>query len=130
MVFVNQARYAGLALAFAALGLGSLVLPGTSTAEVDPRGAALGALDASTEEPLMWCASSHEDGAPGIVEEASLSADGLANDGSPHPEQCFWAGTAPFCEGSCPLGFAAVAMDRCGDGNCCVTGWKVYCCPA
>ncbi|KAI0327668.1 hypothetical protein GY45DRAFT_1436761 [Cubamyces sp. BRFM 1775] len=41
---------------------------------------------------------------------------------------CFWSGTAPFCAGSCPVGYVDCARDSCGDGACCITGIKVYCC--
>ena len=128
MHLLNQARYTGLVLAVATLGLGSLMWPATSTAEAEPRGPALGVPVTSTADP-RWCASPHEDERPGTAEEVSLAGDNPESDGSAHPEQCFWSGTAPFCEGACPVGFTTVAMDRCGDGNCCVTGWKVYCCP-
>ncbi len=41
---------------------------------------------------------------------------------------CAWYGTAPFCAGSCPAGTHETARDECGDGQCCVTGYKVLCC--
>ena len=41
---------------------------------------------------------------------------------------CFWKGTAPFCGGICPLGFTNMKEDDCGDGDCCFTGFKVFCC--
>jgi len=45
--------------------------------------------------------------------------------------QDYWAGTAPFCDGSCDSGHVARQRDGCGDGNCCLTGSKVFCkCPA
>ncbi|KAG1735432.1 hypothetical protein EDB19DRAFT_1103603 [Suillus lakei] len=42
---------------------------------------------------------------------------------------CFWSGTAPFCAGSCE-GSPTVecATSSCGDGACCWTGYKKYCC--
>lgn len=43
-------------------------------------------------------------------------------------DPCFWSGTAPFCAGSCPVGYVDCARDSCGDGACCITGIKVYCC--
>ncbi|KAH9885423.1 hypothetical protein C8Q73DRAFT_303237 [Cubamyces lactineus] len=41
---------------------------------------------------------------------------------------CYWDGTAPFCAGSCPDGYVDCGRSGCGDGACCVTGIKVYCC--
>ncbi|KAH8655233.1 hypothetical protein BX600DRAFT_515071 [Xylariales sp. PMI_506] len=41
---------------------------------------------------------------------------------------CFWSGTAPFCEGACPRGWSTEKKDGCGDGNCCASGWKYFCC--
>lgn len=43
-------------------------------------------------------------------------------------DACFWSGTAPFCAGSCPVGYVDCARDGCGDGACCITGYKVFCC--
>nr|CAH0106810.1 unnamed protein product [Daphnia galeata] len=44
--------------------------------------------------------------------------------------RCFWSGTAPFCQGYCPSKvYVTKASDRCGDGKCCMTGMKKYCCP-
>ncbi len=41
---------------------------------------------------------------------------------------CYWDGTSPFCAGSCPAGYTERGRSACGDGACCVTGYKVYCC--
>lgn len=41
---------------------------------------------------------------------------------------CFWSGTSPFCAGGCPDGYVDCATDGCGDGACCWTGYKKYCC--
>ena len=41
---------------------------------------------------------------------------------------CYWDGTAPFCAGSCDDGYVDCGRNSCGDGACCVTGIKVYCC--
>ncbi|KAI3329903.1 hypothetical protein F4824DRAFT_480562 [Ustulina deusta] len=41
---------------------------------------------------------------------------------------CFWSGTAPFCAGSCDVGYTDCGTSGCGDGACCVTGYKKYCC--
>ncbi|KAF2679610.1 hypothetical protein K458DRAFT_283402, partial [Lentithecium fluviatile CBS 122367] len=41
---------------------------------------------------------------------------------------CFWDGTAPFCAGSCPDGYTECNRGSCGDGACCWTGIKTYCC--
>ena len=45
---------------------------------------------------------------------------------------CSWVGSAPFCDPfgrGCPSGFHATKLDPCGDGECCWTGIKKYCCP-
>ena len=45
-------------------------------------------------------------------------------------DRCFWSGTAPFCQGYCPSAvYVTKASDKCGDGKCCMTGTKKYCCP-
>ncbi|KAI0105066.1 hypothetical protein GGR51DRAFT_560671 [Nemania sp. FL0031] len=41
---------------------------------------------------------------------------------------CYWDGTAPFCAGSCPGGYEECGTSSCGDGACCWTGYKKYCC--
>lgn len=41
---------------------------------------------------------------------------------------CYWDGTAPFCAGSCPSGYNDCGTSSCGDGACCMTGYKKYCC--
>ncbi len=46
----------------------------------------------------------------------------------PAPPGCYWAGTAPFCAGSCDDGYVERDWDNCGDGSCCWTGYKVLCC--
>ncbi|GAA4614812.1 hypothetical protein GCM10023195_64860 [Actinoallomurus liliacearum] len=43
-------------------------------------------------------------------------------------ETCYWDGTAPFCAGACPPGYTERNRNTCGDGACCWTGYKVYCC--
>ena len=42
---------------------------------------------------------------------------------------CHWDSTASFCAGSCPKGYRE-ARDRslCGDGACCWTEDKAFCC--
>ncbi|XP_035698000.1 deleted in malignant brain tumors 1 protein-like [Branchiostoma floridae] len=41
---------------------------------------------------------------------------------------CYWEGTAVFCNpGDCDWG-RYVRTDKCGDGLCCWTGHKIYCC--
>jgi hypothetical protein len=42
---------------------------------------------------------------------------------------CFWVGTAPFCNGKCPAGFQTTRENIDGDGKVCATGLKAYCCP-
>ncbi|XP_019614687.1 PREDICTED: uncharacterized protein LOC109462574 [Branchiostoma belcheri] len=55
-----------------------------------------------------------------------LAADGLTC----NTAVCHWEGTAPFCDpGDCDIG-TYVRSDNCGDGNCCFTGQKIYCCVA
>jgi hypothetical protein len=41
---------------------------------------------------------------------------------------CYWDGTAPFCAGSCSPGYTQQGTSTCGDGACCWTGNKAYCC--
>ncbi|KAF8961843.1 hypothetical protein BDZ97DRAFT_1827399 [Flammula alnicola] len=41
---------------------------------------------------------------------------------------CYWDGTAPFCAGHCGDPYVERGRDSCGDGACCWTGYKVYCC--
>ncbi|EKM55942.1 uncharacterized protein PHACADRAFT_256901 [Phanerochaete carnosa HHB-10118-sp] len=43
-------------------------------------------------------------------------------------ENCYWDGTAPACDGSCPHG-KQLATDLCGDGARCAVGLKAYCAP-
>lgn len=43
-------------------------------------------------------------------------------------QSCYWDGTSPFCAGGCPSGYSDCATNGCGDGACCVTGYKKYCC--
>ncbi|KDQ59331.1 hypothetical protein JAAARDRAFT_659827 [Jaapia argillacea MUCL 33604] len=54
---------------------------------------------------------------------ATLTTESSAADG------CFWDGTAPFCTGHCPRGYVEEGRSSCGDGACCWTGYKTYCCP-
>merc|ERR1712071_477795 len=42
---------------------------------------------------------------------------------------CYWDGNSPICNGTCREGWTKKAADRCGDGKCCLTGMKAYCCP-
>ncbi|KAL0947316.1 hypothetical protein HGRIS_013435 [Hohenbuehelia grisea] len=57
---------------------------------------------------------------------ASHAVDGSA--AASTPDGCYWDGTAPFCAGSCPPGYTEENRGSCGDGACCWTGYKVYCC--
>lgn len=41
---------------------------------------------------------------------------------------CYWSGTAPFCAGSCGPPTIECGTSSCGDGACCITGYKKYCC--
>ena len=47
---------------------------------------------------------------------------------SPTPSNCVWEGTAPFCDGKCGTGFTQIKEDNCGNGDCCWTGFKSFCC--
>jgi len=46
----------------------------------------------------------------------------------PTPPGCYWDGTSPYCDGHCPPGYDGRGHDRCGDGFCCWSGFKVLCC--
>ncbi|KAI0658367.1 hypothetical protein C8Q70DRAFT_934310 [Cubamyces menziesii] len=63
---------------------------------------------------------------PAPVIETALTGPGSAD--QPDASSCFWSGTSPFCAGSCPTGYVDCGRDGCGDGACCWTGYKVYCC--
>ncbi|KAG2124434.1 hypothetical protein DEU56DRAFT_595172 [Suillus clintonianus] len=44
---------------------------------------------------------------------------------------CYWDGTAPFCDGQCGSGTVECDTSNCGDtGLCCWTGSKKWCCYA
>ncbi|KAG0707394.1 hypothetical protein DFH29DRAFT_897212 [Suillus ampliporus] len=65
---------------------------------------------------------------------ALLSAVTAALDERSHASQlvvdaanCYWSGTAPFCAGNC-AGNKECQTGPCGDGACCITGYKKYCC--
>ncbi|KAI0327670.1 hypothetical protein GY45DRAFT_1097053 [Cubamyces sp. BRFM 1775] len=59
---------------------------------------------------------------------AAPVADTALTNATSAVDPCFWSGTAPFCAGSCPVGYVDCARDGCGDGACCITGYKVFCC--
>lgn len=63
---------------------------------------------------------------PAPVTETALTGPSSGNELDVSP--CFWSGTSPFCAGSCPDGYVDCGRDSCGDGACCWTGIKVYCC--
>ena len=55
--------------------------------------------------------------------------DGKANAQESLTQQnCYWSGTAPFCAGGCSVGESTCGYNPCGDGKCCATGVKAYCC--
>ena len=54
----------------------------------------------------------------------------LATPAAAAPNKCSWEGTAPMCNARCPSGFKVMKRDKKGDGKKCVTGTKVFCCPA
>ncbi|KAJ1189887.1 hypothetical protein NDU88_006629 [Pleurodeles waltl] len=39
----------------------------------------------------------------------------------------YWAGTTPICLGQCRGLDRELRRDRCGDGSCCLFGYKVFC---
>ena len=41
---------------------------------------------------------------------------------------CLWLGDGPSCESECWKGWTEVARDSCGDGACCQSGKKAFCC--
>lgn len=51
----------------------------------------------------------------------------IANSGK-ETNACAWFGTAPLCNGKCPTGFNKLTESKCGDGQACVSGIKVFCC--
>jgi hypothetical protein len=59
------------------------------------------------------------------VIDLQVFMDDLAVDSAPN---CYWSGTSPFCAGACDSGYTDCATDGCGNGACCVTGYKKYCC--
>ena len=45
-------------------------------------------------------------------------------------DDCYWSGSFPFCDGSCPDGwYQRGSPHDSGDGYLCVSGYKVFCCP-
>ncbi|KAK2723536.1 hypothetical protein QYM36_002019 [Artemia franciscana] len=50
-------------------------------------------------------------------------------DDQPNKSKCYWSGTAPVCFGSCKLGETVAEISAKGDGQSCVFGRKVLCCP-
>lgn len=119
MSLSRRARYQGLAVVVAALGMGTLGLLGRDTA------------DAQEESPAA-ASPAEEDVLPADESEVVMEEEPvLESDERILVEcQCFWEGTAPFCDGQCPLGYVGIRYDSCGDGACCWTGWKVLCCSA
>lgn len=57
-----------------------------------------------------------------------ISVDELSEHDPSTAADCFWSGTSPFCAGSCPSNYEDCRTDSCGDGACCWTGYKKYCC--
>ncbi|KAI9557063.1 hypothetical protein GHT06_016860 [Daphnia sinensis] len=44
---------------------------------------------------------------------------------------CIWKGTSPFCDGGCNVkGHVVRETSTKGDGETCLTGIKVLCCPS
>ncbi|KAI0332543.1 hypothetical protein GY45DRAFT_454758 [Cubamyces sp. BRFM 1775] len=59
---------------------------------------------------------------------APVESSLVGNDAALEVSPCYWDGVAPFCNGACPYGYVDCGRDYCGDGFCCVTGIKVWCC--
>ncbi|KAB2569980.1 hypothetical protein DBV05_g11364 [Lasiodiplodia theobromae] len=62
------------------------------------------------------------------VIDLRISVDELSEHDPSTAADCFWSGTSPFCAGSCPSNYEDCRTDSCGDGACCWTGYKKYCC--
>jgi len=59
----------------------------------------------------------------------SISSNSMIMDAEQTPEaNCYWAGSAPFCSGTCPVGYREQNKDKKGDGSKCWSGYKAYCC--
>lgn len=70
---------------------------------------------------------------PGPHGQSNLSTENVPltqneRTGNLASSECFWSGTAPFCEGECPPGFVERDRDEVGDGQRCWTGTKAFCC--
>ncbi|KAF2146168.1 uncharacterized protein K452DRAFT_294769 [Aplosporella prunicola CBS 121167] len=76
--------------------------------------------DVSASEPKIEEGESHSSKSHKSTEDVSVSEHATGH--------CYWAGTAPFCDGKCPHGYNECRTHGCGDGSCCVYGWKKYCC--
>ena len=55
------------------------------------------------------------------------SANGYGQ-GGPAPSGCYWNGVPDFCIPFCDAPYFEVKEDACGDGECCLIGFKVLCC--
>ncbi|KAF8160666.1 hypothetical protein B0H34DRAFT_672813 [Crassisporium funariophilum] len=65
---------------------------------------------------------------PAKVPLPNIGSTGSASTGTVAGSNCFWSGTAPFCAGGCGTGYTEEIKDSCGDGACCITGYKAKCC--
>ena len=62
------------------------------------------------------------------TENTALKSADSYGQGGPAPSGCYWTGTPDFCVPSCDEGSFETKHDPCGDGPCCMTGFKVLCC--
>ncbi|XP_046452094.1 uncharacterized protein LOC124200055 isoform X1 [Daphnia pulex] len=63
-----------------------------------------------------------------------LISDKITEDwgsGRTSSDGCIWKGTSPFCDGGCNVvGHVVRQTSATGDGEKCLTGLKVLCCPS
>lgn len=122
MCISRRTRYQGIAIVVAALGMGTLGLLGRDTADAQE----------AAQEPPAAASPAEVDVLPADESEAVMEEEPVLESDAPLlvESTCFWEGTAPWCDGACPLGYVGIRYDSCGDGYCCWVGWKVLCCPS
>ena len=62
------------------------------------------------------------------IENTALKSANSYGQGGPAPSGCYWNGIAHYCTPSCDAPYFESKQDACGDGECCLTGYKVLCC--
>ena len=62
------------------------------------------------------------------TENTDLNSANTYGQGGAAPTGCYWNGTPNFCLPSCDAPYFESRQDACGDGECCMTGYKVLCC--